>query len=41
METCVCCGEPIPEGTQVCYKCEHQYDEKEVIYMACKKGKKK
>lgn len=19
--TCVCCGEPIPEGTQVCKKC--------------------
>lgn len=22
-ETCVCCGEPIPEGRQVCPGCEH------------------
>ena len=22
MNTCVCCGEPIPEGRQVCKKCE-------------------
>ncbi len=22
METCICCGEPIPEGRQVCPKCE-------------------
>lgn len=20
---CVCCNAPIPEGRQVCYKCEH------------------
>lgn len=22
---CVCCGEEIPEGTQVCYTCEKKY----------------
>lgn len=22
METCVCCGAPVPEGRQVCPKCE-------------------
>ena len=22
MNTCVCCGEPIPEGRQVCRNCE-------------------
>lgn len=27
MNTCVCCGEPIPEGRMVCWICEHQYDE--------------
>ena len=26
-EYCVCCGNPIPEGRQVCLNCEHQlYD---------------
>lgn len=25
--TCVCCGAPIPEGRQVCPKCEHMLDE--------------
>lgn len=27
MNTCVCCGEPIPEGRMVCWICEHQFDE--------------
>ena len=22
--TCVCCGEIIPEGRQVCWRCEHK-----------------
>ena len=22
--TCVCCGETIPEGRQVCWRCEHK-----------------
>ena len=22
MDTCICCGEPIPEGRQVCPNCE-------------------
>lgn len=21
-DKCVCCGEPIPEGRQICWKCE-------------------
>lgn len=25
MNTCVCCGEPIPEGRQVCPTCEDAY----------------
>lgn len=25
-EKCVCCGESIPEGRQVCAKCESKYD---------------
>lgn len=24
--TCVCCGEIIPEGRQICYKCEKEMD---------------
>lgn len=24
-EFCVCCGEEIPEGRQVCYNCERKY----------------
>ena len=23
---CICCGEPIPEGTQVCPHCMKEYD---------------
>ncbi len=23
-DICVCCGNPIPEGRQVCWICEHQ-----------------
>ena len=23
---CICCGEPIPEGTQVCPQCMKEYD---------------
>lgn len=23
MNTCVCCGKPIPEGSQVCWECLH------------------
>ena len=23
-ETCICCGEPIPEGRQICPKCEKE-----------------
>ena len=23
---CLCCGEIIPEGRQVCWACEHGYD---------------
>ena len=26
---CVCCGAEIPEGRQICYQCEHQYEEGE------------
>ena len=26
-DICVCCGEPVPEGRTICWKCEHQYDE--------------
>lgn len=29
METCIICGEPIPEGRQVCYSCEHKINEAE------------
>lgn len=25
-DTCVACGEPIPEGRQICWGCEHQYE---------------
>ena len=25
-DICVCCGEPVPEGRMICWKCEHQYD---------------
>ena len=25
-DTCVCCGAPVPEGRQVCPKCEQKYD---------------
>lgn len=28
-ETCICCGEPIPEGRQVCPSCEKEYEEVE------------
>ena len=28
--TCVCCGEIIPEGRQVCWNCEHNYTEEKV-----------
>lgn len=23
IDTCVCCGEYVPEGRQVCWSCEH------------------
>ena len=23
---CVCCGAPVPEGWQICWECEHQFD---------------
>lgn len=26
-ETCVCCNEIIPEGTMVCWTCEHSMDD--------------
>lgn len=26
-ETCICCGKPIPEGRQVCPKCERKVGE--------------
>ena len=25
-DRCICCGEPIPEGRQICWKCEHEED---------------
>jgi predicted nucleic acid-binding Zn ribbon protein len=25
MNTCVCCGAPIPEGTQVCPRCSKSF----------------
>lgn len=25
MNTCVCCGAIIPEGTQICWKCSRSY----------------
>lgn len=29
VDRCVCCGEIIPEGTEVCINCRHQYLESE------------
>ena len=29
--TCICCGEVIPEGRQVCKKCEYKYNRKSVF----------
>ena len=29
--TCVCCGNPIPEGSQVCYKCQNNANKKEYL----------
>lgn len=26
IDRCVCCGEYVPEGTMVCYKCNKQYE---------------
>ena len=26
-ETCICCGQPIPEGRQICPKCEKEMEE--------------
>lgn len=25
-DICVCCGEPVPEGRMICWRCEHQFD---------------
>ena len=25
-DRCICCGEPIPEGRGVCWRCEHEED---------------
>lgn len=24
VDRCICCGEPIPEGRMVCWRCEHE-----------------
>ena len=24
VDRCICCGEPIPEGRCVCWRCEHE-----------------
>lgn len=29
MNTCVCCGKEIPEGVQVCFKCNYAYFKEE------------
>lgn len=31
-DICVCCGKEVPEGRQVCWECEHQYDKDELEY---------
>lgn len=23
-DRCICCGAPIPEGRQICFRCEHE-----------------
>ena len=28
MSICIACGEPIPEGRQVCWKCEHAVNDR-------------
>lgn len=29
-DICVCCGEYVPEGRMICWKCEHQYEQDKV-----------
>ena len=29
MNTCVCCGKEIPEGRQICFKCNYDYTKDE------------
>lgn len=31
-DTCVMCGAPVPEGRQVCYKCESKCRERDSLY---------
>lgn len=31
-DSCVCCGAIVPEGRQVCFKCENAAREKESLY---------
>lgn len=32
IDTCICCGEIIPEGRFVCYKCESSVNDAEGVY---------
>ncbi|MCD8324466.1 MAG: sugar transferase [Clostridiales bacterium] len=29
-DICVCCGAPVPEGRQICWACEHKFDQDEM-----------
>ncbi len=44
-DICVCCGAPVPEGTQVCWGCLHPETQastpaKKMIYPLCDAAKK-
>ena len=32
--TCICCGSLIPEGRQICKRCEEIHDEKQIAMIA-------
>ncbi|MCD8375056.1 MAG: DUF2116 family Zn-ribbon domain-containing protein [Oscillospiraceae bacterium] len=32
-DLCVCCGAPVPEGTMVCWDCQHKYDKRRKRYI--------
>lgn len=35
VDRCICCGEVIPEGRQVCPKCEGKTDRKRIFDVNC------